>query len=291
MKKTVLLSLFSVFSLSLFFTSCGVSSAEKSLQQENDSLRTVIVNMESSVDTYFNEMNEIADNIDRMKSIEGYLDHQSNIDGISTDPSQRIQDNLDVLNKLMQENNEKIKSLNKKLKSSGLKISSLQKQIAKLTADNEALASEMSVVKKRLEEQNLIIASQTDSINAISSQRNDLIAQNEETTSKLNQTTDELNVAYYVMGTTKELKAHGIIPKGIGGSRKVLSQEFNHDHFVKVDIRQLNQINTYAKRAKVLTAHPSNSYVLEKVDDAYTIRITDPKSFWSISKYLVIEID
>ena len=60
-------------------------------------------------------MNEIADNIDRMKSIEGYLDHQSNIDGISTDPSQRIQDNLDVLNKLMEENNEKIKNLNKKL--------------------------------------------------------------------------------------------------------------------------------------------------------------------------------
>lgn len=291
MKKTVLLSLFSVFSLSLFFTSCGVSSAEKSLQQENDSLRTVIVNMESSVDTYFNEMNEIADNIDRMKSIEGYLDHQSNIDGISTDPSQRIQDNLDVLNKLMQENNEKIKNLNKKLKNSGLKISSLQKQIAKLTADNEALASEMATVKKRLEEQNLIIASQTDSINAISSQRNDLIAQNEETTTKLNQTTDELNVAYYVMGTSKELKAQGIIPKGIGGSRKVLSQDFNQDHFVKVDIRQVNQINTYAKRAKVLTSHPSNSYVLEKVDDTYTIRITDAKTFWSISKYLVIEID
>ena len=118
-----------------------------------------------------------------------------------------------------------------------------------------------------------------------------LAAQNEETTNKLIKTTDELYEAYYVMGTSKELKAQGIVPKGIGGSRKVLTQDFNKDHFIKVDIRKENQINTYAKRAKVLTTHPANSYVLEKVDDTYTIRITDYKSFWSVSKYLVIEID
>ena len=291
MKKTALLSLIVIAAFALCFNSCGESTAEKSLQQENDSLRNVIVNMEQSVDSYFKELNDIADNIDRMKSIEGYLDHQSNIDGISADPTQRIQDNLDVLNKLMQENNEKIKSLNKKLQNSGLKISSLQKQITKLTADNEALASEMVQVRKRLEEQNLIIASQSDSISAISNQNEALIAQNEETTSRLNQTTEELNVAYYVWGTSKELKAKGIVPKGIGGARKVLTEDFNQDHFIKIDIREVNQINTYAKRAKVLTTHPANSYVLEKVDGTYTIRITDYKTFWSISKYLVIETD
>ena len=291
MKKFQLLSLIVIAALALGFNSCGTGAAEESLKQENDSLRNVIVNLESSVDGYFKEMNEIADNIDRMKSIEGYLDHQSNIDGISTDPSQRIQDNLDVLNKLMEENNEKIKNLNKKLQNSGIKMSSLQKQIAKLTSDNEALASEIVNVKKRLEEQNLIIASQADSINSMIDKNDALAAQNEETTNKLIQTTDELYEAYYVMGTSKELKAQGIVPKGIGGSRKVLTQDFNKDHFIKIDIRKENQINTYAKRAKVLTTHPANSYVLEKVDDTYTIRITDYKSFWSVSKYLVIEID
>jgi len=47
----------------------------------------------------------------------------------------------------------------------------------------------------------------------------------------------------------------------------------------------------YSKKAKLLTNHPSSSYVLEKVNEYLVLKITDPNKFWEISKYLVVEVD
>jgi hypothetical protein len=47
----------------------------------------------------------------------------------------------------------------------------------------------------------------------------------------------------------------------------------------------------YAKKARILTTHPKNSYSLEKVDGQYVIEILDKKAFWSVSNYLVVEVD
>ena len=51
------------------------------------------------------------------------------------------------------------------------------------------------------------------------------------------------------------------------------------------------EIKLYSKSAQLLTAHPSNSYNLSKdVNGQYVLRITDPDTFWSTSKYLVVQV-
>ncbi len=40
-----------------------------------------------------------------------------------------------------------------------------------------------------------------------------------------------------------------------------------------------------------MTAHPEGSYTLDRdAQGQYTLRITDPNRFWSVSKYLVIVV-
>lgn len=96
----------------------------------------------------------------------------------------------------------------------------------------------------------------------------------------------EMNTAYYVFGTKKELKAQNILSSG-----EVLRAGFNRDYFTKIDIRTTKVINLYSKKAELLTNHPSGSYVLEKnAQKQYVLRITNPQTFWSTSKYLVIQV-
>ena len=70
---------------------------------------------------------------------------------------------------------------------------------------------------------------------------------------------------------------------------KVLQSNFNREYFTKIDIRVDKEIKLYSRSAKLLTAHPASSYVLERdANKQYVLRITNPQIFWSTSKYLVI---
>lgn len=96
----------------------------------------------------------------------------------------------------------------------------------------------------------------------------------------------QLNTAWYVFGTKKELKEQNILVNG-----KVLQGNFNKNYFTKVDIRSLKAIKLYSKSAKLLTMHPSSSYKLERdAQGQYVLNITNPQLFWSTSKYLVVQV-
>ena len=93
-----------------------------------------------------------------------------------------------------------------------------------------------------------------------------------------------MNTAWFVFGTKKELKEQRIIEDG-----EVLRSNFNQDYFTKIDIRVDKEIKLYSRSAKLLTSHPASSYRLEQdANKQYVLRITDPQSFWSTSKYLVV---
>ena len=96
----------------------------------------------------------------------------------------------------------------------------------------------------------------------------------------------ELNTAWYVFGTSKELKEHKILVKG-----EVLKGDYNKDYLTKIDIRTTRVIPLNTKSAKILTTHPTESYKLMKDSKGeYTLCISDNVAFWSISKYLVIQV-
>ena len=60
---------------------------------------------------------------------------------------------------------------------------------------------------------------------------------------------------------------------------------------LKVDIRYDKGNQVVFKSAKLLTNHPAGSYKLEKDNKGqYVLHITAPETFWSVSKYLVIQV-
>ena len=121
---------------------------------------------------------------------------------------------------------------------------------------------------------------------------NDLVAENEAKSATLASQDKALNAAWFVFGTASELKEQKIISKKFLQKTKVLeNKDFNKDYFTQIDIRTDKEIKLYSKEAKLLTAHPEGTYELKKdAKGQLTLVITNPNKFWSISRYLVIEV-
>jgi hypothetical protein len=69
------------------------------------------------------------------------------------------------------------------------------------------------------------------------------------------------------------------------------NDDFNKDYFTEIDIRTDREIKLYSKKAELLTTHPKGTYELAKDDKGLlTLQITDPVKFWSVSRYLVIQV-
>ena len=88
------------------------------------------------------------------------------------------------------------------------------------------------------------------------------------------------------------MKDQKIITKKFLQKTKVLEDDdFNKNYFTQIDIRTDKEIKLYSKEAKLLTAHPEGTYELKKDDKGQlTLVITNPNKFWSVSRYLVIEV-
>jgi hypothetical protein len=101
-----------------------------------------------------------------------------------------------------------------------------------------------------------------------------------------------LNEAWYVYGTKKELKEQGILDDRFLAKDRVLqNSDFNKDYFTQIDIREDKIIKLHSKSAKLLTTHPDGSYEFIKDEkEQQVLLISDPVEFWSVSRYLVIQV-
>ena len=97
-----------------------------------------------------------------------------------------------------------------------------------------------------------------------------------------------LNQCYMVVGSKKDLEKKGVVKKG----RLIAQNALDRSKFSKVDIRRFVELTFSAKRPRILTDMPENSYELTTDGDGnFTLSIINPTTFWSVSNYLVIQTD
>ena len=111
-------------------------------------------------------------------------------------------------------------------------------------------------------------------------------------TDLINNQDQELSTVYYCFGTRKELKEQNILTGGgVFSKSKTMQSDFSHDYFLAVDKRLVTAIPLFSQKATIKTNHPNGSYHFTKDDDGkLTLEISQITVFWSLSKYLVIEI-
>ena len=114
-----------VFSM-LLLSSCGYKSSDyKALQAQNDSLMRAKHQMQEEIDGYFSAMNQIEQNIEKIKETQGILSTQPVGEELDSDARMKINDDLVYLNELLQANKNELASLKSKIKRSSFKSAEL----------------------------------------------------------------------------------------------------------------------------------------------------------------------
>ena len=160
----------------------------------------------------------------------------------------------------------------------------MKKTIEGLQAQLVEKEKQLQTLREELDKKDIHIMELDESVNNLNTNVSNLKNESQKKTETINAQDKQLNTAWYVFGTKKELKGQRILENG-----KVMNGNFNKNYFTKIDIRNTTEIKLYSKSAKLMTAHPSSSYTLVRdANKQYTLRITNPQIFWSTSKYLVV---
>ena len=257
-------------------TTAGIGAAQ------NDSLNSIIAQKDSELNDLMGTINEIEDGLNQINEAENRVTLLKNGEGASK--KQKLTEDVQFIATRMKQNKELIAKLQKQMANSSIKSEQLQKTIDLLNKKLEAKEKEMQALREELDKQDIHIMELDETINNLNTKSNRLASESSKKSEVINAQDKQINTAWYVFGTKKELKNQHILE-----DNKVMTGNFNKNYFTKIDIRDLSEIKLYSKNVKVLTTHPSSTYTLVRdANKQYTLRITNPQIFWSTSKYLVV---
>lgn len=278
----------------LALASCNVKNSDeyKALQAQRDSLLQVSAQGNTELAEMNSLINDVEENFRQIREAEKYLTIESKSKGeMSNDTKTRVRDNFEMINEILKKNKADIDKLNQRLKGNSGQMSGLKSTIERLNAELTERANTISELQSSLATRDAQIASLQTDVKSLTENVDNLSTQTAEQASKIKEQDKELNTAYYMFGTSKELKEAKVVTGGFLASNKILNEGIEKSKFIKVDIRDTKSIPVYDKKAKLLSDHPKDSYTLDKdASGKVVIKVTDYKRFWSLTKFLVVEV-
>lgn len=250
--------------------------------EQTDSLQRIIAQRDNEINDMMGTLNEIQEGLREINEAENRLSVAKNGEGSSR--SVQIKENIRFIANTMAHNRELIKKLQQQLRESRFGGDELRKTIESLTQQLDEKEQQLQKLRAELDSKDIHIAQLDEKISNLNTNVENLKIETQEKSQTIGNQDKQLNTAWFVFGTKKELKEQHILVDG-----KVLQSNFNKSYFTKIDIRVDKEIKLYSKSARVLTMHPSSSYTLARdANNQYVLRISNPQIFWSTSKYLVI---
>ena len=270
----------------LLVTSCQ-EERKASVVAENsvaDSLQKVIVQKDNEINNMMSTLSQIQEGFREIAEAENRVNIVK--DGERTNKAQQIRENIAFISNTMKHNRELIEKLRQQVRESSLKSDQLKSTIENMVKQLEEKDQQLMLLRNELEAKNIHITELDQTITNLNKDVSNLTTESEKKSQTISNQDMQLNTAWFVFGTKKELKEQHIIEDG-----KVLRANFNKSYFTKIDIRVDKEIKLYSKSANVMTPHPSSSYTLDRdANKQYVLRITNPELFWSTSKYLVVVV-
>jgi chromosome segregation ATPase len=280
MKKLLFLAL-----VAMSMTACKQNKGQSdALIQQRDSLNQIIAQKDNEINDMVGTLNDIEEGFREITEAQGRVTVAQRGEG--TSQAARIKENMQFIQTTLQQNRELINKLRQQLRTSSINGEQLKRTLDNLTAQLQEKDNQLRELKEQLEAKDIHIAELDQTIAVLNEDVNSLKEENTSKAETISTQDKQLNTAWYVYGTKKELKEQNILKGG-----KVLQDNFNKDYFTKIDIRVDKEVKLYSRSAEMLTSHPAGSYTLQRdANKQYVLRIVDPEKFWSTSKYLVIQV-
>ena len=282
MKYVTAMALGAAFALA----SCVSKGTVVRVEDQRDSLVSVVSAKDSLINAVFEDINAISENLVLIKTRENLISVAGGSEG-GRRPVEEIDNDIKAIDRLLRENRAKIESLQRsaaQLRKANLRIDGLEKMIADMNRQLAEKKAEVEQLRESLVRMGDEVKSLTEEVAVRSAEVENLSGEKVELQ-------NQLNTVYYIVGAEKELRDAQIINKqGFIGRTLTVGRNSNFDSFTMADSRLLSEVPVGQKKATLVTSHPEGSY--ELVTDANKVVekliITDPVRFWESSKILII---
>ena len=273
---------------------CNQDAVEENarLKTENEQLSIENQQQDSLINDFVSSLSLIHENLSTIREKEESI-KEAQEGGMESSQSMKeeILSDVEVINELLSENKRAIADLNDKIQRYSYEVGKFKKMVANLNKEIETKDNQVLELKESLAAQNFEMTklnSKLDTLSATSKKQSEMIASQ----------TEDLNSAYYAVGTFKDLQENDVVDKKGGvigiGSTKTIAEDFNREYFTKIDIRKTTIIPLEGseKDVKLVSNHPSDSFKWNKEENkVQSLEITNPETFWKASKYLVVLVD
>lgn len=286
MKKII-----SIFAIAMICLTACDNGKLKQAEEKNLQLDSSLQEAKANQDSLLVLLNDITDGMNQIKDLEKILSNTNDLSAESKTRKEQIKNDMAAIQQALQERRLRLAELENKLKNSQQYSSTLKKTVENLKAEISNQEATISTLRNDLAAAKIQVDQLTVRVDSLSSTVDSVTIEKQRAEEDIKIVTDELNVCYYAIGSKKELKEAKIIETGFLRKTKLLQADFQQTYFTTADKRTLNSIPTHAKKAKILTNMPEGSYHFDSVDGLQMLNITDPVKFWSLSNYLVIQVD
>jgi DNA repair exonuclease SbcCD ATPase subunit len=283
-----------VITLILAVAACNQDIKEENaqLKEENIQLKQERNYQDTTITEFVDAFEEVQQNLaeirQREKSISevrsGGIENQA-------DAKTKIMEDIEAINKLLEQNKRTIESLGKQTKEQEGRLANFANLVNNLRGQINEKNTQITRLKESLASTNFKMDQLNNKVGMLTEEK---IQQKKTIQNQIK----AMNTAYYAVGTSKELLESGVIDKEGGfigiGRTKILADDFNEDYFTQINIRNTSSIPLAVgdSRVKIITPHPASSYTLTMKEKKPTaLVINNKKEFWKSTKYLVIIID
>ena len=282
MKKILCMALCAVVLVGCDFT----NKREQELTAQKESLIKQLNEKNVALEQALSSIAKIQEGFQVINEAEGRVNLQTQTAEGVTD-AERMKEDILFIQQKMEENRKQMAALEKKLKASGAENANLRKVLANLQKELDVKVARIAALQAELAEKNIRIAELDKAVETLTHDVNTLQQTSDAQQDVIERQVVELNKAWYVYGTSKELKEQNILK----GGDVMASSDFNKNYFTEIDVRVDRVFPLYAKHAKLLTVHPEGSYEFVKdADKQLTLKVLDIDAFWSVSRYMIIQV-
>lgn len=269
----------------------------KQMQAEIDSLHLSDSLHQEDVKQMADFVNVMSAGLDSISAQEGLIKQMGGREGRLDKAQMRTQ--LQGLAELLRNQRARITALETEMAGNNSAYGQrIKKLIAYYKTQLDEKDKQIAELQTQLNDKNANIAKLTESVNSLTSTNTQLqnTVENQSQTMESQRSTiaeqdETIHTGFVAIGTSKELKATGVIKGGFLAKKKVDSNNLNAENFSKVDIRNYNDVRLNSNNPTIMTQMPASSYeIVKNGNGTSTLHIKDPNLFWSVSKFLVVKL-
>jgi predicted RNase H-like nuclease (RuvC/YqgF family) len=258
-----------------------LQSQVDSLRQADEQHKSELNDMVSFVDALTEGLDAIS--VQEQQLFDGSLEKKAN-------SREEMLKRLETFSQTLSSQRNRIKNLTDSLQARGAKIGKLQSLVTLLNQQIDEKDKMISDLRTQLNNKDVDIAKLKDHVGQLTKANQEFAEYVEGQMKAEQEKTERDNAVYVVVGSSDVLKQAGITSGGGFLSKKKVSKDMSTEYFTKKDMRNFTQLEIPSAKPKIISNMPKKSYKIEKTGkDVSVLTITDPATFWSQTRYLVVQ--